>query len=191
MTDDHNFIDYYEVLQVSQDCDPKTLEAAYRRLAKMYHPDRMDTADTAKFDEVMSAFRVLRDANRRQKYDALRHQNCSQKSQNSSQREVEFDEESALRDADDHEKILAYLYSRRREDAQNPGVIAFYLQEMLNCSHEHFEFHKWYLKEKGFIAITEQGTLAITIQGADHVIGISRVAKEEKLFLPKSTEFDS
>lgn len=191
MADDQNFIDYYEVLQVGQNCDGKTLEAAYRRLAKMYHPDRIDTADTAKFEEVTSAYRVLRDPNRRLQYDASYHQNCSGKPQGSLRREAEFDEGSALSDADDHEKILAYLYNRRREDAQNPGVIGFYLQEMLNCSHEHFEFHKWYLKEKGFITITEQGTLAITIQGVDHVIGTSRAAEEEKLFLPKSAELDA
>lgn len=191
MADDQNFIDYYEVLQVSQNCDAKALEAAYRRLAKMYHPDRIDTADTVKFEEVTSAYRVLRDPNRRLKYDTLYHQNCTGKPQGSSQRDAEFDEESALSDAEDHEKILAYLYNRRRENAQDPGVIGFYLQEMLSCSHEHFEFHKWYLKEKGFLAITEQGMLAITIEGVDHVIGMSRAAKEEKLFLPKSIELDA
>jgi curved DNA-binding protein len=79
------------------------------------------------------------------------------------------------------------LYKRRREDAQNAGVPPFYLQEMLNCSDEHFEFHKWYLKEKGFIAITEQGTLAITIQGVDHVISMSRTTRAEKLLIAHSS----
>jgi curved DNA-binding protein len=76
-----------------------------------------------------------------------------------------------------------YLYKKRREDAKNAGVVGFYLQQMLNCSDEHFEFHKWYLKEKGFIVLTEHGTLAITIQGVDHVISLSRTAKAEKLLL--------
>jgi len=75
------------------------------------------------------------------------------------------------------------LYRKRREDSLNPGVIGFYLQEMLNCSDEQFEFHKWYLKEKGFILVTEQGTLAITIQGVDHVISMSQAAKAEKLLI--------
>ena len=75
------------------------------------------------------------------------------------------------------------LYKRIREDVLNAGVVGFYLKEMLNCSHEHFEFHKWYLKEKGFIAVTEHGTLAITVQGVDHVISMSRTTKAEKLLI--------
>jgi curved DNA-binding protein len=58
---------------------------------------------------------------------------------------------------------------------------------MLNCSDEHFEFHTWYLKAKGFIEITEQGTLAITIQGVDHVIDISRTNMMEKLLIAQSS----
>ena len=58
---------------------------------------------------------------------------------------------------------------------------------MLQCSHEHFEFHKWYLKEKGYIVLTEQGTLAITIQGIDHVISLSRTSKAEKLLISQAS----
>ena len=59
----------------------------------------------------------------------------------------------------------------------------FYLQEMLKCSDEHFEFHKLYLREKCFIEATEHGTLAITIQGIDHVISMSRTTTAEKLLI--------
>jgi curved DNA-binding protein len=57
----------------------------------------------------------------------------------------------------------------------------------LNCSDDTFEFHKWYLKEKGFIVVTEHGTLAITIEGIDHVISISRSTRAEKLLIAKSS----
>ncbi|MEO6153006.1 MAG: hypothetical protein ABIT09_10835 [Croceibacterium sp.] len=62
------------------------------------------------------------------------------------------------------------------------------MQEALNCSDEHFDFHVWYLKAKGFIETTEQGTLAITIQGVDHVISMSRTNKAEKLRIAQSGE---
>jgi curved DNA-binding protein len=81
-----------------------------------------------------------------------------------------------------------FLYKKRREQAQSAGVVGFYLQELVNCSDEHFEFHKWYLKEKGFVSITEQGTLAITIQGIDHVISMSRSTNAEKLLLARSKD---
>ena len=184
MSDGHPFIDYYNILQVSSGCDARTLESAYRRLAKMYHPDRTDTADTTKFNEVIAAYRVLRDPHQRAKYDLIYSQNNGKNwSELPLGNEAAIDEKPALNDADAHARILMFLYKRRREEAQNAGVAGFYLQDMLNCSDEHFEFHKWYLKEKGFIVLTEQGTLAITIQGVDHVISTSRTTRAEKLLI--------
>ena len=34
---------------------------------------------------------------------------------------------------------------------------------------ELIEFHLWYLKEKGWMKRTENGTLEITVAGVDHV----------------------
>jgi curved DNA-binding protein len=188
MADGQPFIDYYNILQVSPNCDAKTLESAYRDLAKKYHPDRSGAAYTAKFNEVIQAYRVLRNPGRRAEYNLLYAQNTSQDSLKFRlNNDVEFDVKSAVDDADDHDKILLFLYKKRRERAQNAGVAAFFLQEMLNCSDEHFEFHQWYLKEKGFIAVTEQGTLAITIKGVDHVISMSRTTTAEKLLIAQSS----
>ena len=187
MTGGQSFIDYYDILQVNPNCDAKILEAAYHYLAKMYHPDRTRTADATKFNEVIEAYRVLRNPKQRAEYDRLYFKNGKANSfQFLSADEIEVEEYSALNDANDHAKILLFLYKKRREDAQNAGVAAFYLQDMLNCSDEHFEFHKWYLREKGFIVLTEQGTLAITIQGVDHVISMSRTTKAEKLLIAQS-----
>lgn len=184
MTEGQPFVDYYDILQVNPGCDARTLESAYRHLAKIYHPDRTETADTTKFNEVTAAYRVLRDPHQRTNYDLLYSQNNGKDwSELPSGNEGAIDEKPALNDADAHAKILIFLYKRRRDDAQNAGVAGFYLQDMLNCSDEHFEFHKWYLKEKGFIVLTEQGTLAITIQGVDHVISMSRTTKAEKLLI--------
>ena len=188
MADEQAFTDHYKVLQVRQDCDAKALEAAYRRLAKMYHPDHPETADAARFTQVIGAYRALRNPERRAEYDLLYEQNVTAGAPYQSLGADGLDEGAALDDADDHAKILMFLYKRRREDAQKAGVIAFYLQDMLKCSDEHFEFHKWYLKEKGFIAITEQGTLAITIQGVDHVISMSRATRAERLLIEQSRD---
>lgn len=75
------------------------------------------------------------------------------------------------------------LYRKRREQAQDAGVGQYFIHEMLGCSEEIFDFHLWYLKEKGFIMATDQGTLAITIEGVDHVIAMSRTTMREKLLL--------
>jgi curved DNA-binding protein len=181
------FVDYYGVLEVSPSCDAKALELAYHRLAKTYHPDHSGDGDTTKFNEVTEAYRLLRDPKQRAKYDLLYvNINGREAFEDSAFDELGVDERTALNDAEAHATILMFLYRKRREQAQNAGVVGFYLQELVNCSDEHFEFHKWYLKEKGFVSITEQGTLAITIQGIDHVISMSRSTNAEKLLLAQS-----
>jgi curved DNA-binding protein len=187
MADGTSFIDYYDILHVKRNCDSKALESAYRYLLKKYHPDHTGIADSRQFKEVMEAYRVLRDPDRRSEYDKLYDQNNREEwLRSASNGGVEIDEAAALDDADAHAKILMFLYRKRRENAQDAGVVGYYLQNMLNCSDEHFEFHKWYLKEKGFIVITEHGTLAITIQGIDHVISMSRTTRVEKLLIAQS-----
>jgi curved DNA-binding protein len=187
MTDGQPFIDYYNILQVNSNCDAKILEAAYHYLAKMHHPDRTGSADATKFNEVIEAYRVLRNPDRRAEYDRLYAANNNQDTLKfPSINEMDVNENIALTDGEVHAKILLYLYKRRREHAKNAGIAGFYVQEMLNCSDEHFEFHAWYLKEKGFIVITEQGTLAITVQGVDHVISMSRTTRAEKLLIAQS-----
>jgi len=181
------FVDYYKILQVRPSCDAKALELAYHGLAKAHHPDHSGDGDTTKFNEVTEAYRILRDPRQRAKYDLLyANINGREVFEDSAVDELGVDERSALNDAEAHVKILMYLYKKRREQAQNAGVVGFYLQELVNCSDEHFEFHKWYLKEKGFVSITEQGTLAITIQGIDQVISMSRSTNAEKLLLAGS-----
>ncbi len=187
MTGSEAFIDYYDVLQVNPGCDAKILESAYHYLAKIYHPDRGGTADPEKFSEVIEAYRALRNPKDRAEYDRLYTKNGNgDASRFPAGNEGGVEEQSAIDDADHHAAILMFLYKRRRENAQNAGVAGFYLQDMLKCSDERFDFHKWYLKEKGFIVVTEQGLLAITIQGVDHVISTSRTAKAEKLLIAQS-----
>lgn len=187
MSDDEPFIDYYDALQVTPGCDAKMLEAAFHHFAKLYHPDRPDTADTDRFHEVNEAYRILRDPEQRTAYDRIYVRNGGDLGKHALGTET-AEESTALDDADDHAKILTFLYQKRRENAQDAGVVGFYLQNLLQCSDEHFEFHKWYLKEKGYIVLTEHGTLAITIQGIDHVISMSKVAKAEKKLLQRRDE---
>ena len=187
MTDDQPFVDFYEILQVRPDCNPKMLETAYRYLAKIYHPDHIETADVEKFNKVITAYRILKNPEYRRQYDIL-YAAHRKDVKLPSEGEVAIDEQSAISDADAHGRILLFLYKRRRQHAQNAGVGRFYVQEMLNCSDDHFEFHIWYLKAKGFIEITEHGTLAITIEGVDHVISTSRTAMAEKLLIARSSD---
>ena len=187
MSDTEPFVDFYEILQVDPNCNARVLEAAYHHLAKMYHPDHTGSTDAAQFSALSEAYRALRNRNKRKKYDVSYFRQFPERvSKPQLESDSSLEHGPALDDAEAHSRILTYLYKKRRENAQNAGVVGFYLQDMLQCSDEHFDFHKWYLKEKGFILLTEQGTLAITIQGVDHVISMSRTAKAEKLLLSQS-----
>ena len=55
--------DYYEVLGVGRSADEKELKAAYRKLAKQFHPDANpgDHKAEAKFKEINEAYDILKD----------------------------------------------------------------------------------------------------------------------------------
>ena len=186
MENGHEFVDYYALLQVSPTCDAKMLEKAYRHFAHMYHPDHSETGNVEKFHEINEAYSALRDPEARAHYDRVYRTHSHGFDPVPQGEDIRIDEKSAVEDAEIHEKILYHLYKQRREHAEDPGVIGYTIQEMLECSDENFEFHVWYLKSKGFLDKTEQGTLAITIEGVDHVIAMSRAAEAERLLIAKS-----
>ncbi|MFM5885164.1 MAG: J domain-containing protein [Novosphingobium sp.] len=186
MADGEAFVDYYSVLRVDPDCSARKLETAYHTLAKLYHPDHGDSADVAKLTEVIDAYKALRNPDERREYDV--HYAAMTGFVFASADEAPGEDGAALSDAEAHARILQYLYRRRRENAQDPGIGRYYVQEVINCPDDLFDFHLWYLKEKGLIATTGEGTLAITIEGVDHVIATSRTAQKEKLMLSQSEE---
>lgn len=181
MTTGDAFVDFYGTLGVKPDCSARTLEAAYHALAKKYHPDHAEDADIARFTQIVEAYKALKDPQLRAEYDTIYAATTGYVFGTDAQ--ADGDEQFALSDADAHTRILMFLYKRRREQALDAGVGRYFVREMLNCSEELFDFHLWYLKEKGYILITEQGTIAITIEGVDHVIALSRTTMREKLRL--------
>lgn len=65
--------DYYDVLQVAPAADPEVIEAAYRRLARKWHPDTNTSAEApTRIRDLNEAYEVLSDPARRRQYDATR-----------------------------------------------------------------------------------------------------------------------
>ncbi len=62
--------DYYEILGVSREADPKTIKVAYKSLIKKYHPDiNKQPGAEEKFKEIKKAYEVLSDEQKRIQYD--------------------------------------------------------------------------------------------------------------------------
>jgi len=63
--------DYYELLGVSRKASAKDIRAAFRKLARKYHPDLNpgDKAAEEKFKQLQEAYDVLSDSKKRQMYD--------------------------------------------------------------------------------------------------------------------------
>src|SRR2546429_8301075 len=63
--------DYYELLGVPRKASAKDIRAAFRKLARKYHPDLNpgDKSAEEKFKQLQEAYDVLSDSKKRQMYD--------------------------------------------------------------------------------------------------------------------------
>jgi molecular chaperone DnaJ len=64
--------DYYGILGVARDASPATIKRAFRRLAKLCHPD-VSPGSPDDFKELQAAYETLADADRRRRYDEALH----------------------------------------------------------------------------------------------------------------------
>ncbi len=66
------FQDYYKVLGVPRNATQREIQKAYRELARKYHPDvNQDKGAEGKFKQISEAYEVLKEPEKRKKYDTL------------------------------------------------------------------------------------------------------------------------
>jgi curved DNA-binding protein CbpA len=67
-----NFKDYYRLLRVGLTADDAAIKAAFRRLARRYHPDvARDRRQARRFPGILEAYEALSDREKRRQYDRV------------------------------------------------------------------------------------------------------------------------
>jgi curved DNA-binding protein CbpA len=157
-----DFVDYYEILQISPNAHTETVHRVYRLLAQHYHPDNKDTGDVDTFTLVLEAYRILSDPERRAGYD-VQHQIAL-----ASKWKI-FDQTSAVQGIDGEKRkrlgILSLLCTQRINEPDKPSLNLVELETMLGCPREHLELSLWYLRESGRITRSDNGKYILTAKG--------------------------
>jgi len=160
----NEFVDFYELLQLSSNADTETIERIFRHLAKKLHPDHSDQTSNDQFIKIVEAYQVLSDPETRAGYDARYQDYWNQKWKLAS---VASDMSEIGDDNLTRERLLSLLYVQRRRNMPSPGLGEYEIARLLNTPLELVEFHLWYVKSKGWVERLETGHLAITALGVD------------------------
>ena len=173
----NEFVDFYDLLQLSSNADTETIERIFRHLAKKLHPDHSDQTNNDQFIKIVEAYEVLSNPETRASYDARYqdywHRKWKLVSVASDMSEID-DDKSA------RERILSLLYVQRRRSMKSPGLGEVEISRLLNTPLELVDFHLWYIRTKGWVERLDTGHLAITALGVDQVEQ-SRSLSPEKL----------
>ena len=74
------FTDYYAVLEIEVDASPAEIKAAFKKLARQYHPDVYKASDAnERMSQILQAYRVLSDRDERELYNAQRARRVGEK----------------------------------------------------------------------------------------------------------------
>jgi curved DNA-binding protein CbpA len=164
--------DYYELLQISPNADNETVHRVYRYLAARLHPDNLKTGDSAKFQQVRSAYEVLSSPMRRAEHDIKRKEAEVRPLSSSIDFMDRLDGETNRRMA-----VLAVLYYRRRTNPNHPDVALVELEERMGFPRDYLDFTMWYLVKKNYVSKSDNAAYCLTADGVDFV-------EKERVVLP-------
>lgn len=175
--DQNGSVDYYEVLQVSPNAEPDTIQRVYRLLAQRYHPDNQETGNGDRFREIHEAYSVLSDPERRVQFDV-----AHQRQQHDRWRlvsvgapsESDRGAEQAIRLT-----VLEVLCARRRMEPRQPGLYPADLERIVGTPQEHLEFSLWYLAQKKLVQRADNSSLMITVEGIDYLEQHAQASRPE------------
>jgi DnaJ-class molecular chaperone len=115
--------DYYKILFVSTDATDKDIKAAYRKLAKKYHPDviKDDKEGNKKMYEIQEAYGVLSDVEKRKQYDRARAGNKERGREQSKEQRKNDEPSKAAPDMSQFERFFGFQPGKGMETYQGEG----------------------------------------------------------------------
>ena len=164
--EEKEFVDYYELMQISPNAEMETIQRVYRMLASRYHPDNPETADADRFMLLNQAYGVLSDPESRSAYD------MTYQTGRTAPIELFNLKEFAMGMSGEHNRrmgILGLLYNRRRTDPDKAGMSLLDFEKVMSLPREHLIFTMWYLQSKGLLQQGEQSDFAISAEGVDYI----------------------
>lgn len=174
--------DHYEVLQVSRLADADTIRRVFHALAARYHPDNKETGNDHRFRQLVVAYNVLSDPEKRAAYDVrLANEDKARfrifnSLQNAEGIQAEFRKRHG---------ILRLLYTKRLRDPHDAGMRGRDFIELLGVPAEHLEFALWFLRERRYILRSDNNRYEITCSGVEEFEAEQgTIAKKQLVTLP-------
>jgi curved DNA-binding protein CbpA len=160
------FVDFYELMQISPNAEPETVHRVFRLLAARHHPDNPETGDVEKFLVLQQAHAVLSHPAQRTAYDLRRDAYKLKPLSVFSLRDfaIGVDGESNRRLG-----VLCLLYNNRRSVPENPGLSLLELETVMAFPREHLMFTLWYLLDKQYVIRDDRSSYMISAEGVDYV----------------------
>ncbi len=166
MTTSKDFIDYYEVLQISPRAELETIKRVFKLLAVRVHPDNPTSGDADQFRLIKQAYETLSDPSKRQAYD-LALEDLAQEPLPM----FELSEFAVGVDGEVNRRIgiLCLLYNSRRANEDKPGLSIMDLERLMGFPREHLAFSVWYLRHKQYVGSGENSDIVILSEGIDYL----------------------
>jgi len=159
-----DFIDYYEVLQISPKADIETIHRVFRMQAARYHPDNKQSGNAERFMLLSRIYETLCDTKKREQYDMRRRMR-----EPGSIPVFGLSEFVAGIEGEVNRRlgVLCLLYKRRRSNPDHPSLSLLQLEFLMEFPREHLMFTVGYLREKEQIRVVENSDFQITSEGID------------------------
>ena len=161
-----NFVDYYEILQISPNAQMDTINRVYRMLAQRYHPDNPESGDVDRFVKLQSAYAVLSTPEKRGESDEDRRQYYERPMEVFGMKEFSDGIEG---EANRRMGILCLLYNRRKSSPDEAGMSVLQMETLMAFPREHLLFTIWYLRQKQLVEFNFNSEYEITALGIDLV----------------------